>query len=330
MAELAPVYLIHGTDHGAVGERRASLRRLAEEQGAELETLDGAGPEDVATALAALTLGLGARVIIADGVERWRDADIEAHLVPALAAIAPLTTLALVRRDDEKSSPPPALVRAVRAAGGHTVAHMTLSGRELAVWLRDQAARLGVELDNEAAHALIEHVGERQQRLLREVECLALEAEGDPRRITAEAAAHRAAASHEVQAAELACRLIAGDRPGATFVALEQLRQGNRPGSLAPRSAWRLLAAARAMRRLQSGGGREGAQRELRMGRADARQIAAALEGASAERTERLLDVLARLEVDTRGGSPLRARAGHRHALTAQTVELLALRDATS
>ncbi|MEA2141120.1 MAG: hypothetical protein QOC91_1219, partial [Solirubrobacteraceae bacterium] len=30
MAELKPAYLIHGDDHGAVAERRAGLRALAE------------------------------------------------------------------------------------------------------------------------------------------------------------------------------------------------------------------------------------------------------------------------------------------------------------
>jgi DNA polymerase-3 subunit delta len=329
VADLAPVYLIHGTDHGAVAERRASLRRLAESEGAELETLAAAGPDEVAGALSTLTLALGARVIIADGVERWREPDLAAQLLPALRAVPPRTTLALVSRDDERSAPPAALLRAVEAAGGRTVAHMTLTGRELAGWLREQAARLGIELDNAAAHALIEHVGERQQRLLREVECLALEADAGAS-IAVETATQRAASAHEVKAADLACRLIAADGAGAVFVQLEQLHEGNRPGSLAPRSAWRLLAAARAMRRLQAGGGRDAAQRELRMRRAEALQIAAALDGANAEQTERLLDVLARLEVDTRGGGPLRSRASHRHALGAQTVELLALRDATS
>ena len=32
MAELKPAYLIHGDDHGAVAERRAGLRALAEAQ----------------------------------------------------------------------------------------------------------------------------------------------------------------------------------------------------------------------------------------------------------------------------------------------------------
>jgi hypothetical protein len=34
MAELKPAYLVHGDDHGAIAERRAGLRALAEGEGA--------------------------------------------------------------------------------------------------------------------------------------------------------------------------------------------------------------------------------------------------------------------------------------------------------
>lgn len=43
MAELKPAYLIHGDDHGAIAERRAGLKALAEQEGdaASVEVLDG-------------------------------------------------------------------------------------------------------------------------------------------------------------------------------------------------------------------------------------------------------------------------------------------------
>ena len=57
MADLKPAYLIHGDDHGAVAERRAGLKALAERQGdaASVEVLDGDGgtPAGVALALSA-------------------------------------------------------------------------------------------------------------------------------------------------------------------------------------------------------------------------------------------------------------------------------------
>ena len=91
----------------------------------------------------------------------------------------PDTTLALFAREEARAKAPAALHDAVKRAGGQIVAQMTVKPWELAKWAREQAARLGLSLDAAAAKALVAQVGERQQRLLRELEKLALE--GDPR-----------------------------------------------------------------------------------------------------------------------------------------------------
>jgi len=56
MAQLRSAYLIHGDDHGAIAERRARLRALAESDGgsASVQTLEGdaGSPAEVAAALA--------------------------------------------------------------------------------------------------------------------------------------------------------------------------------------------------------------------------------------------------------------------------------------
>ncbi len=173
MPELKPAYLIHGDDHGAVAERRAGLRALAEGQeggSSSVELLEGeaAAPAGVADALAAMTLAIGRRVIMVEGVERWRQADVEKQLVPAIRHMPPDTTLALFAREDARAKAPAAVHEAVRRAGGQVVAQMTVRPWELAKWARDQAARLGLSLDGAAAKALVAQVGERQQRLLRE------------------------------------------------------------------------------------------------------------------------------------------------------------------
>jgi DNA polymerase III subunit delta len=72
---LKPAYLIHGDDHGAVAERRAGLRTLAEtgqDGAAGLQLLEGdaATPAAAAEALSAMTLALGHRVIIVDTSRR--------------------------------------------------------------------------------------------------------------------------------------------------------------------------------------------------------------------------------------------------------------------
>ena len=51
MAALKPAYLIHGDDHGRIGERRAALRELAEREsgssGVECFEGDAATPEAI-------------------------------------------------------------------------------------------------------------------------------------------------------------------------------------------------------------------------------------------------------------------------------------------
>jgi DNA polymerase-3 subunit delta len=179
MPELKPAYLIHGDDHGAIAERRAGLQTLALKQGdaGSVEALagDAATPAGVAQALAALTFAIGRRVIVVDGVERWKQAEVEQHLLPALRDMPPDTTVALFAREEGRTKAPAAVHAAVKAAKGQIVEQGTVKPWELPKWAREQAARLGLALDQAAAKALVAQVGERQQRILRELEKLALE-----------------------------------------------------------------------------------------------------------------------------------------------------------
>src|SRR5919112_759592 len=179
MAVFKPAYLIHGDDHGRIGERRSALRALAEREsgsgGVECLEGDAATPAAVAAALSAMTFAIGRRFIVVDGAERWKDADVKAHLAPALESMAPETTVAFFAREEGRFKVPAALADAVERAGGSVAAERTLKARELPRWLQGEAAKLGVELQRDGAQALVALVGERQQRLLREVEKLAIE-----------------------------------------------------------------------------------------------------------------------------------------------------------
>src|SRR5258708_39872597 len=100
MAELKPAYLIHGDDHGAVGERRAGLRALAEgEGGAELLEGDQATPAGSAAAPAARSRAVGSRAVIVAGGARWGQGQDVQQLLPARAQLPPRTTRAGVARD---------------------------------------------------------------------------------------------------------------------------------------------------------------------------------------------------------------------------------------
>src|SRR3954470_891463 len=115
-------YLIHGDDHGRIAERRARLRAVAESEGgasgAEVFEGEDSTPEAVAAALSAMTFATGRRFLIVDGVERWKDKEVQAQLAPLVAAMPPDTTVAFFAREEGRSKAPPALHEAVKAAGG--------------------------------------------------------------------------------------------------------------------------------------------------------------------------------------------------------------------
>src|SRR3954466_15827640 len=117
-----PAYLIHGDDHGRIAERRARLRAIAEAEsgtgGVELFEGDAATPEAVALALRAMTFAIGRRFLVVDGVGRWKDADVEAHLAPELANMPPETTVAFFAREEGRTKLPAKLEAAVKKAGG--------------------------------------------------------------------------------------------------------------------------------------------------------------------------------------------------------------------
>ncbi|HTD09938.1 MAG TPA: hypothetical protein VK680_13710 [Solirubrobacteraceae bacterium] len=341
MPELKPAYLIHGDDHGAVAERRAGLRTLVErEEGgsASVELLEGdaATPAGVADALAAMTLAIGRRVIMVEGVERWRQADVEKQLVDAIKQMPPDTTVALFAREEARAKAPAALHDAVKRAGGQVVAQMTVKPWELAKWAREQAARLGIALDTAAAKALVAQVGERQQRLLRELEKLALEgdplddasnsadgaASSRPRQISAEDIECRAAHSTEWRAYGLADSLVGADAGEATLSYLRLRQQGERLSGLTYLMAQRLRDALAISLRLQAGESVGEIKRGLRMPARAAERFVADVARSDTERLRAALGALADLELNSRGGATLGAS---RTALAGMDEDTLAL-----
>jgi DNA polymerase-3 subunit delta len=311
MADLKPAYLIHGDDHGAVAERRAGLRALAEglegggNSSVELLEGDAATPAGVAEALAAMTLAIGRRVIIVEGVERWRQADVEKHLTPAFAQMPPETTVALFAREEARAKAPAAIHDAIKRAKGQVVAQMTVKPWELAKWAREQGARMGLALDMAAAKALVAQVGERQQRLLRELEKLALE--GDPRQISVQDIEARAAHSAEWRAYGLADALVGADGREATLSYLRLREQGERLSGLIYLMAQRLRDALAISLRLQDGDSVAEVKRTLRMPARAAERFVADVARTDPEKLRAALATMADLELDSRGGAPLLA-----------------------
>lgn len=336
MPSLKPAYLIHGDDHGAIAERRAGLQALAREEGdaSSVETLavDAATPAGVAQALVRMTFAIGRRVIVVDGVERWKQAEVEEHLVRALKDMPPDTTVALFAREDARTKAPAAVHAAVKAAKGQVVAQGTVKPWELPRWARAQAARLGLALDQAAAKALVAQVGERQQRILRELEKLALElgadGEAGPTPVGAQLIEERAARSAEWRAYALADALVGGDVREATRAYLRLRRQGERPGSLGYLMAARVRDALAVALRLQAGESAAEVKRALRMPSRAADRLIADVARIDPERLRAALAVLADLELDTRGGAELRAdrsRGSHLHEDTQALRAIMAI-----
>jgi DNA polymerase III subunit delta len=346
MPELKPAYLIHGDDHGAIAERRARLRALAEAEGdaASVELLEGeqGTPAGVAAALCAMTFALGRRVIVVDGVERWKQAEVERDLAALLSEPPPDTTVALFAREDGRAKAPPALHDAVGKAGGQIVCEAAVKPWELPKWAREQAARLGLALDMAAAKALVSQVGERQQRLLRELEKLALEVAdtgaaggadsggGAPVSVSVRDVEARAARSAERRAYSLADALVAGDASAATCTYLSVRQQGERLAGLTYLMASRLREALAVSVRLHEGASVAEVRRGLRMPARAAERFVADVARTEPERLRAALGVLADLELDTRGGDPVSAhRSGHA-GLHEETLALRAIRAITA
>lgn len=359
MATLKPAYLIHGEDHGAIAERRASLKALAEREAgpAAVEILSGdaASPQGVSLALSSMTFAIGGgepggvgRVIIVDGVERWKQADVEKHLKSAMAPMPPETTLALVAREEGRAKAPTAVHEAVKAAGGQIVPHATVKPWELPRWARAEGKRLGLELDAAAAKALVVQVGERQQRLLRELEKIALELSpgvsgaggaGDAGggeggsggrgasgpaavRVGAEEIEARAAASAQRKAFALGDALLASDAEGALKTYIELEGQGESLSGLIYLIAARLREALSVAQRLAEGESSAAVSRSLRMPPKAAQRLVAAMEHADQRALKRALGTLADLELDLRGGERLVPRSRASSGLSEQTLAL--------
>jgi DNA polymerase III subunit delta len=300
-------YLIHGDDHGRIAERRATLRGLAESisgaEGVELLEGESSTPDAAAAALSAMTLALSRRFIVVDGAERWKESEMDA-LEAALRAIAPETTIAFFAREEGRAKAPDRLHKAVKAAGGDISVEATVKPWELPRWVAGQASALGLELTPDGARALIAHVGERQQRLLRELEKLALgaEADGSDGSLDAERIGALTASSSERRAWTVADAVVAGEGGAAVRAFLELRQQGERVPGLLYWISQRVRQAHEVAAALDAGEAPAQVKRRLRM---PSRAADALIADAGRRGTERLRQAvceIADLELASRGG----------------------------
>ena len=211
-----------------------------------------------------MTFALGSRFVIADGVERWKDSDVE-PVAQALHSADPETlTVAFFAREEGRYKVPAKLVQAVEKAGGQIAAELNVKSWDLPKWLIEQANHLDLTLDKDGAKALVAQVGDRQQRLLRELEKLALE-HGPDAHIGADEVHEACATSAERKVWTLADALVAGDRRTSIELLIELREQGERVTGLTYNMVRRLRDAVAVAEQLQAGQSAAQVKKTLRM-----------------------------------------------------------------
>lgn len=173
---LRPVYLLAGTDRPKIRRAIARLRARFGEESVEALSADTASGADAAAACNALGLfgADGGKLVIVEGVERWRkeDADaVSAYLRDPVSG----SVLALVAEGAVRSE---TLTQAA-ARSGDVLRYDVPKPKDPSVWVRNEFKRLGTPVDGDAARALVETVGDDVNALAVEVDKLATWAAGE-------------------------------------------------------------------------------------------------------------------------------------------------------
>lgn len=301
---LAALYLIAGTDGAKIDATRARLRARAEDDGGAgalevFEPSEGRGGPDheaLLAAIPAMSLTEGRRYLLADGVERWRDKQLDA-VAAVVGALPPELTVVLIARDKA----PAKLVKAVGAAEGEVHEFEAPKARDLPRLLVGDAKRLGYALDPAAARVLVDRMGANPVRLRNEVERLALWAEG--RQVTAADLEAMVSDTSETAVWALSDALLEGDAAKAASLAEQLISQGENVTGLIYGLASRLRKACLAAARLEEGVPPKQVEVGLGMHPYAARQLVARLGKTSVEDLRVATTALADLEVWCRGGA---------------------------
>ena len=303
MAELKPVYLIHGDDDAKIDQWRGRVRRRAEaEHGAGgLEQFHAATdtPSDVAASLAALTFATGTRYLLAEDVGTWKAAALE-PLTGALAAIGPDTVLVLIAR----GKAPAPLAKVVEAGGGEVREYAAPKPWELPKWAIAQAREHGLQMDGEAARTLVAVAGPGQQRLVREIEKIAIGLYPETG-VGAEDVERLAAGDAAPKLYDLADAVVAGDLKLTVSLAEELTAQDERPSRFVYPVVGRLREVHRVVELLDAGVGEKDLARAMKVPPWRVKKAVALARRADRETLERALCRFADLEVELRGGGGL-------------------------
>ena len=303
MANLKPVYLVHGDDDAKIDEWRGRVRGRAEAEHGPggLESFDAqtTPPGEVVAELLSLTFATGTRYLLVDNAGAWKAAALD-ELTHAVSSPPPDTVLVLVVR----GKPPAALVKAVAAAGGEVRAYDAPKPWELPKWVVARAADAGLRLDAEAARMLVALAGPGQQRLAREVEKLAIAVHPETHAGGEEVELY-AAGDGAPKVYDLADAVASGDLKLALSLAEDLTGRDERAGRIVYPVANRLREVHRVVALLDSGVAEQDLAKKMRVPPWKAKKAVAIARKADRETLRRAIVRFADLELELRNGSAL-------------------------
>lgn len=306
MAEsLSSLYLIAGSDQAKIDATRGRLRARAEGDGGAgaleiFEPSEGRGGPDheaLLAAIPAMSLTETRRYLLADGVERWRDRQLE-PVVAALGSLPPDLTVVLIAR----AKAPAKLVKAVKAGEGEIHEFEAPKAREMPRLLVADAKRLGYALEPAAARVLVERMGANPVRLRNELERLALWA-GEGGRVGVGDLEAMVSDTSEAAVWGLSDALLERDRARAASLAERLISQGENVTGLIYGLASRLRKACAAAAQIEQGIPAKQVESSLGMHPYAAKQLVARLGRTSLADLREATIALAELEVWCRGGA---------------------------
>ncbi|HEX8752669.1 MAG TPA: DNA polymerase III subunit delta [Solirubrobacterales bacterium] len=302
---MKPLYLIAGTDEAKIDATRARLRGRAEREGGTaaleiFEPAEGRGMPDheaLLAAIPAMSLMDSRRYLLADGVERWRDRQLEA-VAAVVGELPPDLTLVLIAR----AKAPAKLTAAVKAAKGEIHEFEAPKARDMPRALVAEAQSLGFRLEPAAARVLVDRMGANPLRLANELRRLALWA-GEGGAVSAADLDEMVADTSEAAVWSLSDALLERDAATALRLAEQLIEQGENVTGLVYGLASRLRGACAAAGQLEEGIPAKQVESSLKMHPYAAKQLVRRLRDADLADLRRATEALAELELWCRGGA---------------------------
>lgn len=318
---LLPVYLLTGGDRPKI---RLALARLKARFGAEATQVlsaEAASGDEAVAELNALGLfaGEGGRLVVVEGVERWKADD--AHAVAAyLSEPVSGAVLALVTEEPLKGSALPGLV----AKAGKVLTYEAPRPRDLPTWVRAKFEELGTKADLEAARALVEIVGDDTSALAAEVDKVAAWAGAGP--VGRREVELLAVPAQEASAWAVTDAWGARDLPRALAACQDDLEHGVEPFLVAVRVAAQVGLVRTAQALADEGLNARDIAKRLRKHEFRVRKALAHADNYSRDELDGAVVRLAELDAALKGGSRLSGELELERAL----VELMRAPEAAS